>query len=170
MIYYIGQAFGILSTVCCLLMPLMKKKWQMLVFNGANNLLVILNMLLIDGVNSAIMVCAVAVVQVLVALRHLNKDTQVTKGENLLFLVLYVACGVIGFRRTFDVLPIVGAVFNMLATFQRDEQRTRVLLFLNASTFAVYYVIIRSTALLAVLCTMVSSLLGLWRYRKKKQA
>ena len=168
MTYYIAQAFGLLSTVCCLLMPLLKKKRQMLIANAVNNSLVIVNILLLEGFSSAIMVCAVAVVQSLVAILHITRETKVTRGENILFLVLYVACGLLGFQTVIDALPIVGAVFNMLATFQRNEQRTRWLLLINASIFALYYVVIGSTALLSVLCTIVSTLVGLWRYRKRK--
>ena len=32
MIYYIGQALGICSTICCLILPLLQKKWQMPLF------------------------------------------------------------------------------------------------------------------------------------------
>ncbi len=167
MSYYIGQAFGLLSTGCCLALPVLKHKKQMLWMNAANNSLVILNVLLISGWGSAITVCAVAVVQSLVALRHLKQGTQVKKSENLLFLVLFLGCGLLGYRRPVDVLPIVGAMFNMLATFQRDEQRTRWLILVNASIFALYYAMIRSTALLSCACAIASTLAGLWSYRKK---
>ena len=48
MTYYIGQAFGLLSTACCLVLPILKKKEQMLWTNAANNALIILNVLLIS--------------------------------------------------------------------------------------------------------------------------
>lgn len=168
MTYIIGQLFGLLSTACCLLMPQLKKKRNMLFANAANNALVIVNIILLDGFSSAALVCAVGVVQALVAVWHFDRDRAIAPWENVLFLVLYVASGLLGFHRALDALPIVGAVFNMLATFQRDEQRTRWLLLINASTFAVYYALIGSTALLSVLCTIGSTLLGLWRYRKSK--
>lgn len=168
MTYLIGQAFGLLSTACCLIMPQLKKKRDMLYANAANNALVIVNILFLDGWGSAVMVCAVAVVQSLVAIVHFTRDMKISKGENMIFLTLYVVCGLLGFRSGVDALPIVGAVFNMLATFQRDEQRTRWLLLVNASTFAVYYVLIGSTALLSVLCTITSTIVGLIRYRKKE--
>ncbi len=167
MLYYLGQAFGLLSTGCCLLLPVLKHKKHMLWTNAANNTLVILNVLLISGWGSAITVCAVAVVQSLVALHHLKRDAEVKRSENLLFLVLFLGCGLLGYRRPVDALPIVGAMFNMLATFQRDEQRTRWLILVNASIFAVYYVLIRSTAILSCACAIFSTLAGLWRYRKK---
>ncbi len=149
---------------------MLKHKKYMLWMNAANNALVILNVLLISGWGSAITVCAVAVVQSLVALRHLKRGTEVKKSENLLFLVLFLGCGLLGYRRAVDALPIVGAMFNMLATFQRDEQRTRWLILVNASIFALYYVLIRSTAILSCACAIASTLMGLWRYRKKSGA
>ena len=167
MTYYIGQAFGLLSTACCLVLPILKKKEQMLWTNAANNALIILNVLLISGFGSAITVCAVAVVQAFVAIWHIRKGSGISRKENILFLLLYIGCGSLGLRTAIDVLPIVGAVFNMLATFQRDEQRTRWLLLVNASIFALYYILIGSAALLSVLCTIAMTLVGLWKYRKK---
>ena len=164
--YLIGQIFGLFSTACCLVLPLFKQKRNMLLANGLNNALVIVNILLVDGFGSAALVCAVAVVQVAVMLRHLRLSTPVTQKENHLFLALYTVSGLLGFRTVVDVLPIVGAVFNMLSTFQRDEQRTRWFLLINASTFALYYFIIGSTALFAVLCTIVSTVIALFRYKK----
>lgn len=166
--YLIAQAFGLFSTLCCLLLPQMPKKRQMLLLSGANNLFVILNVLLLEGFCSAVMVCAAAVLQVLAALRHLKKNTTPSKKESAAFLLLYICCGLLGFQRVVDVLPIVGAVFNMLATFQREEQPTRFFLLLNAITFAVYYILIGSTALLASICATISAALGLWRCRKTK--
>lgn len=166
--YLIAQAFGLLSTLCCLLLPQMPKKRQMLLLSGANNLFVILNVLLLEGFCSAVMVSAAAVLQVWAALRHLRKNTAPTKKESAAFLLLYICCGLLGFQRGVDVLPIVGAVFNMLATFQREEQPTRFFLLLNAATFAVYYILIGSTALFASICAITSAALGLWRCRKIK--
>ena len=167
MTYYIGQVFGLLTTACCLLMPVLKHKKHMLWLNATNNFCAVLNVLLISGWGSAITVCAVAVLQSFVALWHLERDTRVSKGENLLFVFLFLGCGVLGYRRPIDVLPIVGAQFNMLSTFQRDEQRTRWLLLANASIFTVYYAIIGSTATLSCVCAIVSTVAGLLRYRKK---
>ena len=166
MAYFIGQLFGLLSTACSLARSLFKEKRDMLLANGLNNLLVIVNILLLDGFGSAVLVCATAVVQVLVMLRHLRLSTPVSRAERILFLILFVAGGSLGYRTPLDILPIVGAVFNMLSTFQRDEQRTRWLLLINGSTFAVYYFIIGSTALLSVLCSMASTAFALYCYRK----
>ena len=72
-----------------------------------------------------------------------------------------------GLDRALDLLPIISSVFNMLAVFQRDEQKTRFLVLCNASLFCAYYIIIGSTSLLAELLAAVTSLAALIKYRKK---
>ena len=50
-LYITAQAFGIFATICCFIMPLFKKKWQMLLINAGGNLFFILNLLLL-GISS----------------------------------------------------------------------------------------------------------------------
>ena len=166
--YYIGQALGLLGTLCCLILPFMKQKWQMLALTALVNVFCALNLVLIGEVGSVIFIYVVAVVQTLVALWHLKKDTAVTKAENVLFLVLYVFCGALDLRTFLDVIPIVGAVFLMLATFQRDVQKTRVLLVFNSITFMAYYALVGSTSVFSTLVTLTSTLLAMYHYRQKK--
>ena len=174
LIYIIAQAFGIFATLCCFAMPLFKRKWQMLLVNVAGNLFFILNLLLL-GLHSgdlfanatAMIVNVVSLVQVLISYWHVQKGTPVTKLENIIFLILYVGLGFVGFNRALDFLPIIASVFNMLAVFQKDEQKTRLLVLCNASIFCSYYIIIGSTSLLAELMAVITPLIGLIKYRKK---
>ncbi|MBR3704769.1 MAG: YgjV family protein [Oscillospiraceae bacterium] len=166
--YYIGQALGLIGTLCCLILPFMKKKWQMLALTALVNVFCALNLVLIGEVGSVILIYVVAVVQTIVALWHLKRDTAVTRAENIIFLVLYVVCGALDLGAFVDAIPIVGAVFHMLATFQRDVQKTRVLLLFNSLTFMVYYALVGSTSVFSTLVTMTSTLLAMYHYRKKK--
>lgn len=166
--YYVGQAFGLLGTICCLILPFLKKKWQMLILTALANIFCGLNLVLIGQVSSVIFIYVVAVVQSAVALWHLKRDTQITKVENILFLLLYVVCGALDLGGWVDVIPIVGAVFYMLATFQRDVRKTRTLLLVNSLTFTAYYFLVRSTAIFATLITISSTLLAMYRYKKQK--
>jgi len=170
MAYYIGQALGLVATGCCFATPLLKKKWQMLVLTGAANLLFALNLILIDQVSSAILIYLVAMVQSAVSYWHVQKEKPVTAAENILFLVLYVGCGAIGFKSLLNLLPILGAIFNMLATFQRDEQKTRVLILLNAVCFFTFCFIVGSTSMFAELLAIITSIAGMIKYRKQKKA
>ena len=173
-VYLIAQAFGIFATLCCFAMPLFKRKWQMLLINIGGNLFFILNLLLLGLHNgdmmanaTAMIVNVVSLAQVLLSYWHVRKDTPVTTLENIIFLVLYVGMGFIGFQRILDFLPIIASVFNMLAVFQKDEQKTRYLVLFNASIFCAYYIIIGSTSLLAELLAVITTVIGLIRYRKK---
>ena len=174
LIYIIAQAFGIFATLCCFAMPLFKKKWQMLMINIGGNLFFILNLLLL-GLHegdlfanaTAMIVNVVSLVQVLISYWHVKKETPVTMAENIVFLLLYVGMGFIGFQRALDFLPIIASVFNMLAVFQKDEQKTRYLVLCNASIFCAYYIILGSTSMLAELLAVVTTVIGLVKYRKK---
>lgn len=166
--YYIGQALGLLGTLCCLILPFFKKKWQMLAITALVNIFCALNLVLIGEVGSVILIYVVAVVQTIVALWHLKRDTAVTKAENVIFLALYVICGALDLGAFVDVLPIVGAVFHMLATFQLDVQKTRVLLVFNSITFMAYYALVGSTSVFSTLVTLTSTLLAMYHYRQKK--
>ena len=168
--YYIGQALGLLGTLCCLILPFMKQKWQMLALTASVNIFCALNLILIGQVGSVIFIYVVAVVQTLVALWHLRKDTTVTIWEKILFLCLYVCCGALDLRALPDVIPIVGAIFHMLATFQRDVQKTRWLLLFNSLTFMVYYALVGSTSVLSTLVTATSTLLAMYHYGHQKTA
>jgi len=176
LIYLEAQAFGVFATLCCFAMPLFKKKWQMLLVNVASNLFFILNLLLL-GLHetgdlfanaTAMIVNVVSLVQVLISYWHIQKKIPVSTGENIVFLLLYVGMGFVGFNRALDLLPIVASVFNMLAVFQKDEQKTRILILFNASIFCLYYIIIGSTSLLAELLAVITTVIALVKYRKSK--
>lgn len=174
LLYFVAQAFGIFATLSCFAMPLFKKKWQMLLITIGSNLFFILNLLLLGahsgdwlGNATAMIVNLVSLVQVLISYRHVQTGTPVTKTENLIFLALYVGMGFIGFNRALDFLPIIASVFNMLAVFQKDEQKTRYLVLCNASIFCTYYIIIGSTSLLAELMAVITTVIALIKYRKK---
>lgn len=168
--YYLGQFFGLLATACCLVVPLLQKKGHMLLLTAAANGFFALNLLFLQEIGSGIVIHCVAVAQALITLVHLKKDLQISKAENVLFFVAYVGFGMLGFSKPLDLLPVVGAVFNMLATFQRSEQKTRYLLLINASIYSVYFGAIGSTSLLAELCAIATNLVAIVQYRRKQTA
>ena len=168
--HLIAQIFGLGATLTCLLLPLFKKKWQMLVATIACNVCMALNLVLLGQLGSAFYINVIAVVQPVLSLWHTLRNVPVTKTETVVFGALYLVCGVVGFTGPLDLLPIVGSMFNMLATFQRDEQKTRMLILCNATSYAVYFAIIGSTSIFAELCAITTCIIGLIRYRKTRSA
>jgi len=174
--FYVGQACGIIATLCCVFLPLFRKKWQMLLATVLCNFFFLLNQIFIGTIGCACIIYVVAVTQSLIMLWHLRKDTPVSTAENIIFLALYVGCGLLGFKRWLDILPLFGAVFNMLAAFQRDEQKSRWLILGNAVSWASYFLIEKlitgtlSTNVFAELlavCTTTAALIKYYLEKKK---
>lgn len=167
--YWIAQFFGILVTIGVIITLQMKKKKQMLVISIAVNALSAANILLLDGFNSGVIVCCVAVFQLLFSIWHEFRQTEVGLAEKIVFLILYVGGGVIGIKAPLDILSTVAALFYMLAVFQKKEQHIRLMLLVNLSTWTVYHGILGSTAVFAQIAGIISSLIALFRYRKSAE-
>lgn len=166
--YYIGQALGIFTVVCCLVMPLWKKKWQMLMTSAVSNIAATLNLVLLGEIGSAVIINLVSTIQVFISMWHVQKNKPVTRAENIIFFIVYVVLGSLGVDgKIINVLPIIGVILFMLMSFQRDEQKTRILTLFNAGTWLIYYMIVGSTVLFAELAAMITSIAAIIKYRKK---
>lgn len=182
MAYYIGQFCGLLTIVCSVTMPFLKKKWQLLWANVAINALVILNMALIGQFGSAIGLCLVAIVQSLLALPRTRTEKEASTAETIVFTVLYVGFGFLGiitapnfvwainYRNLLELLPILGALAQMVAVFVRDEQQVRKWILCNAILWVIYSAAVGSTVIFTDSLTVISTCSALYKYRKKKTA
>lgn len=170
MSYYIAQFLGILVTVGVIITLQIKNKVPMQIVSIAVNALSAANILLLDGFNSGVIVCCVAVFQLIVSIWHETKNTEVSLAEKIIFLILYVAGGLLGVKAPIDLLSVFAALFYMLAVFRKKEQHIRLMLLANLSTWTVYYAIIGSTAIFAQIAGIISSLIALYRYRKDNKS
>ncbi|MBR4859593.1 MAG: YgjV family protein [Clostridia bacterium] len=167
--YYAAQFLGILVTLAVILTLQMKKKKQMLFVSVLSNVFSAANILLLDGFNSGVVVCLVAVCQLFVSLWHEYKGTQSGTAEKVIFLILYAAGGLLGYKIPLDLLSTLAAVFYMLAVFQKKEQNIRLMLLANLSLWTIYHSVLGSTAVFAQIAGIISSLIALYRFRNKKQ-
>lgn len=177
--YLIGQFCGLLTIACSLIMPFLKKKWQLLWANIAINGLVIANLILIDQLGSACYLCVVAIIQSLLALLRIKNEKPVSKAETILFTIAYVGFGFFGivtapgfvpainYRNLLELLPILGALALMISVFVRDEQATRKWILCNAIFWVIYYTAVGSTVAFTDLLTAISTSIALYKYRKK---
>ena len=168
MTYYIGQALGIVVTIGAILTMQIKNKKPMLIVSAIVNVLSALNILLLDKFSSGVIICLVAVFQIIFSLWHEKKGTEIPLVEKIVFLALYVAGGVVGFEKPIDILSIIAAVLYMFAMIQKKEQNIRLFLLGNMATWTVYHTILGSTAVFAQIAGIISSLIALYRYRKSK--
>ena len=178
--YIFGQVLGIIVTVMCLVGPFFKKKWMMLVNSCFATLFASVNLLLIGAGISSVIVNVVAIPQTLVSLYHVLKGTKVKKWENVLFMLLFIGCGLfsyftasdfvweLSFRNFIELFPTVGAVFFCIGTFTRDEQKTRKWGVANNTLWLAYYASVMSTTVFAQVFSLIANVSALITYRKKK--
>ena len=177
--YYIGQALGLAATVCTIILPFFRKKWQILILNICVNLFIALNFVLIGQIGSAAFLCTVAIFQSIDSMVHDVKGTPITLLEKVLFLFLYLGFGFFGMvtapgfvlaintANLLELMPIVGALMLMFSVFSKDEQTLRKFLLVNATIWTIYTAIVGSTAFFTDLVCMVSTASALVKYRKK---
>lgn len=175
--YLFGQFCGIAGTIITIIQPQFKKKEQILVCCILVNGLNALNFAFIGETGSAVFLCLVAIVQSLISICHQRRGTAVSAWETILFLILYMGFGFYGMvsaegftwaingQNLLELLPIIGALMLMLSVFAKDEQRTRLFLFLNAAVWGVYTAAIGSSVFFTSAVSMVSILIALWKYR-----
>ncbi len=177
--YILGQILGIGSTVCTIILPFFRKKWQILVLNIAINVLVAANMVMIGQIGSAAFLCMVAVVQSIVSMCHDSRGTPVSLAEKILFTVLYVGFGVFGivtapdfvwalnWDNILELMPILGALMLMFSVFSKTEQTLRKFLLANAAIWTTYTGIIGSTVFFTDLASLISTAAALYKYRNQ---
>ena len=180
--YWIGQGFGLLATVTDIIMPLFPKKWQMLVANFFVNAFLMLNLVFLEEIGSGIFLFVVAMVQAAINLLHTLRNTQNSKLETVVFLVLYVGLGFYGlftgpnyvpglnWNNLLELLPIIGAVFSMSFIFCRDVRKARVLLVCTTVVWTVYHSLIGSTAFLGSFFGVVTGVIAIIKHRKQPEA
>ena len=180
--YIIGQICGLLTIVCSVVMPFLKKKWQLLWANIAINALVIANLVLIGQFGSGSYLCMVAIVQSLLALLRTKNEKSVSTTETILFTIAYVGFGFIGiftapgfvpeinYHNLLELLPICGALAQMISVFVRDEQTTRKWILCNAVFWVIYSAAVGSSVVFNDILAVISTSSAIYKYRKKKTA
>lgn len=167
-IYIAGQIVGVLVTITVIIIQQLKKRTQILWASVLVNMLGALNVYLLSGsLGSGVIVNFVAIAQILIALWHEKRSTDETLIEKIIFLILYVGVGIICYKSPIDILAILAAVFYMVAMLQKDEQKIRLCLLANMTSWTIYHGILLSTGIFAQLAGIVSAVIALIRYRKK---
>ena len=162
----IGQVLGIAVTVGAVVSLQLKKKRQMLIMSAVVNVLSALNIFCLSDSYSGVIICLVAVLQIFFSLWHEKKNTEPKIPENIIFLILYIAGGAVGFGSPIDILSIIAAVLYMLAMIQKKEQRIRIFLLGNMASWTIYHAYFGNSAIFAQIAGIISSLIALFRYRK----
>lgn len=169
MTYWIAQFFGVLVAVGAVCAMQLKNKKYIMWLSGAVNIFASINIMLLEGFNSGVIINWVATVQLVVSLYHDRKGTDLSVAEKIVFLAAYIGCGLLGFHRALDLLPIIAVIFYMIAFLQKDEQKLRIFMLGNAATWTVYHGLIGSVAMVAQIANGCSAIVALYRYYNQKK-
>ena len=169
MAHTIAQILGVIITAGVIINLQFKKKKHIYIASIILNALSALQIYLIGQGGSGMAICLIANVQILFSMWHDKKNTDITLAEKIIFLIIYIVVGALGYNTPLDLLSIVAAVFYMLAMCQKKEQNIRLFLLGNMLSWTIFHLVLRSTAIFAQLAGIASSLVALYRYRKKPE-
>ena len=164
----LAQLLGIAVTVCCLISVQMKEKWQMMLFSALANLLSGINFLIFTGVVSAMFLNFLSVIITSINCYKAKADKGTHIAEKVIFLILYLVVGFMGYKELIDLLPIFAALLFMAGVFCKKEQNIRWFNVGNNVVFIIYCLITRSTNLYSQVFSLVWVLLAIYRYRERK--
>lgn len=171
----LGQVFGVLVTVSCVITAQFPKRWQIMLGFTAINLFSVLNQFLIGAGLTACLPGIVAVLHCPVNAIKAKRNSPTRVWENVLFSALYFLAWGVGFFLSvragtagpMDALPLLGTVFFVLSVFVPREQQTRACSFGNSLVYFIYDILHLNIAATAKLFNMASLVVAMLRYRKR---
>lgn len=184
--YIIAQIFGICSMISCFLVPMFKKKWQIMTGAIFNNLFIGLNYILLGQTFSGL-ISLFGIVQCSLVIFHVVREKPVPIAETFIFAAIAMVTTCFGpfaalsgmpfvqvliayFIKQYGILPIIAIVSYNISALVRKEQSVRLFLLINAGAWVLYDALILSTAFFGHIIGFVSTAIALFVYREKKKA
>ncbi len=172
----IGQILGIIVTIGCIITAQLPKRWQILLGQIFTNILSATNMFLVGQGLTACLPCFVAAVHCGLNVVRDRKGSTSPLWEKIIFSALYLAAWGLGFTLScvagtasvLDLLPLLATVLFVASVLAPREQLMRLCSLGNATTYVIYNAIYGNSAIFAHIFTIISLLIALFRYRKKK--
>jgi len=169
MLFYIVQGLGIFTLIFYGLSFQMKTKENLLIMQIVSNIFTaiqyILTMALTGAVQNILGVIR-GIVFYFYKKRRLNPDKKV--------LVVFELAIILGTVFTWDNIlscfPLIGMTANLYGQWQNDMKRIRILAIVSAVLWSIYaFYTGVYTSMLTEILKIASSLIGLWRFRKKAE-
>ena len=170
--YIFAQTLGVVVSVISIVAIQMRKKWQILLLSMVANFLSMVTFLILNGFGSAVTVNVIAVVQCAINAYISYKGKEASVIQKIIFISLFFVSGVFGYNVLLDIMPIAASLVFTWSAFQKKEQHIRLFLLFNVLIWITYDLIIGTTAVIGQILSLISIIIGLYRYKKsdnKKQ-
>ena len=173
----LGQIFGIIIMIICVINTQFPKRWQMLLCSSLVNLFSSLNQILVGSGLTACFLCAVATVHCAINSYKAKKEIPERLWEKLLFIALYFTAWGIGFVFSFkngtplylDLMTFAATIFFIGIVLLPKERDMRLCTLGNSIIYFTYDSINLNIAAIAKLLNIISVVIALIRYRTGKK-
>lgn len=160
-----AQILGIVASIIAIISFQMRKKWQMLAVGMVANLLSMVVFLMLNGITTAVTVNLIAVLQCGINAYLSYKGKEASVIQKIIFTILFLLSGFLEYTVLLDLLPILASILFMCSAFQKKEQKVRIWSAFNVVVWIIYDIIVGTTAVFGQMVSLVSILIGLYRYR-----
>ena len=172
----LGQILGFIIMILCVINTQFPKRWQMLLCSALVNLFSSLNQLFVGAGLTACFLCAVATVHCAINSYKAKKELPEKLWEKILFIILYFIAWSVGFYFSFDsgtpiyldLMTFVATIFFIGIVLLPRERDIRLCTLGNSLVYFTYDTINLNIAAIAKLFSIISVIVALIRYRKKK--
>lgn len=163
-----ADIIGYLMVLVSLASPQFPKRTQILICSALNCFLGAVSVLLLNGghISSVVVLNTIAVINIIINIRHIVKENEASVKEKTVFAILYFIGGVLGYSAPVDILAITGAMLFVCHVFQKKEQPMRFFSFLNIIVYVIYYALIGSTVVYSQLIALASVVIALIKYNR----
>lgn len=156
--------FQIATTLMTLIAMFMSTKWKMMLVFTINNLMLVAMYFSFGRIASAC-ICGVAALRTIVFMIFALKKLKPNIFVLLFFELAFVACTVLTWQDTFDLLPLFGLLISGFASWQNNEWILRIGYVLDPLLFLAYNAIIRAwIAVVAEIIALISATISLNYY------
>lgn len=168
-LYTIGQALGYVAVALAVISYQMKTQKKLLILKLANSLVKSAHYLFIGAITGMALNLVGAVKYPFYMRRNTKGDN--TKLIPLIFTGVTVAVGIISWTEWYSVFIFSGMVIHAFCMSFSDPQKVRISLLITSPLVIIHDVLVASIAgVIFESFTIISSVIGIIRYRKKKTA
>lgn len=163
-----AQICGILVIIFHVLSMQMKDKKNIILMFILINFFSAINFILLKSVSGAL-ICAFAVMQVLINKYFENKMNRVPNIVVGSYIVISIIIGVASFKIFVDIIPTICSILYSITIIQSKEKNIRLLSLVNIVLWVAFDLAYGAyTTVISDFITVVSTLIGIYRFDYKK--
>lgn len=167
--FILAQIFGIFVIIFNVIAMQMKHKNQIFFMLIFVSIFSALNFILLKSY-SGCFICLFAIIQIIINYCLGKKNKPIPKILVGLYIIISIIIGTFTYKTYIDILPIICSILYTITILQKNEKRIRLISLINIILWIIYdFVSCAYTAGIADILTLVSTLIGIYRYDYKKE-